>query len=460
MRVPDILKSRALRAGEAAARSNIRRSKFSGPTCGSLVSMLCIGLLVPGDYQALAALSEQETPAPQETAAKLPNEQLDSLVAPIALYPDPLLSQTLVASTYPLEIIQLQQWLTKNKGLKEKELTEAVKKQNWDPSIQAMAALPDVVKRLADDIKWTTDLGNAFLAQQSDVMDAVQRMRKKAQDKGNLKSNEQQKVETKVVENKTVVVVEQANPQVVYVPSYNPTVVYGPPPYPYPPVSYPPPGYYAAGMAISFGVGIAMGAAWGGGWGYHCGWGGGNNVVINNNNNFVSHYNNQNVNRNQNINRSGNTNWQHNSQHRGGAPYSDRATANKYGGTARGDSPATRQARQGQAGGGGAQAGTMDRGAGGGRAQAGTMDRGAGGGRAQAGTMDRGGGGDRVGNRSVSSSPSAGDRGAFGGASGGMSGSAARSSSQRGASSMGGGGGGRGGGFGGGGGRGGGGRRR
>ena len=108
-----------------------------------------------------------------------------------------MLAQTLAASTYPLEIIQLQQWLEKHKGLKDKALADAVAKESWDPSVQAMAALPDVVKRLADDIQWTTDLGNAFLAQQSDVMDAVQRMRKKAQDKGNLKSTEQQKVETR-----------------------------------------------------------------------------------------------------------------------------------------------------------------------------------------------------------------------------------------------------------------------
>jgi hypothetical protein len=137
-------------------------------------------------------------------------------------------------------------------------------KQPWDPSIQSMAALPDVVKRLADDIQWTTDLGNAVLAQQSDVMDAVQRMREKAQQKGNLKSTEQMKVETQVIENKSVVVIQQTNPTVVQVPSYDPVVVYGPPPYPYPPIAYPPPGYYAAGMAISFGVGMAIGAAWGG----------------------------------------------------------------------------------------------------------------------------------------------------------------------------------------------------
>ena len=197
----------------------------------------------------------------------------------------------LAASTYPLEMIQLQQWLDKNKDLKDKALADAVMKQNWDPSVQAMAALPDAVKQLAENITWTTDLGNAFLAQQSDVMDAVQRMRMKAQSSGKLKSSEQQIVETKVVENKTVVVIEQSNPKVVYVPSYDPVVMYGAPIYPYPPVYYPY-GAIAATAAISFGVGLAMGAAWGGGWGYNAGWGGGNNNInINNNNNFVNNSN-------------------------------------------------------------------------------------------------------------------------------------------------------------------------
>src|SRR5213075_2749478 len=221
----------------------------------------------------------------------------------------------------------------------------------------ALAGLPEVVQRLADDIQWTTDLGNAFLAQQSDVMDAVQRMRKKAQDTGNLKSTEQQKVETKVIESKSVIVVEQADPQVVYVPSYDPVVVYGPPVYPYPPIYYPPAGYYAAGMAISFGVGMMMGAGWGGGWGWGCGWGGNNDININNNNNFNRNSNIGNSNRN-NIgggNRPsqqpgrggggrGDGSWKHSPQHRGGAPYGDRGTASKFGGTARGDSLSNRQA--------------------------------------------------------------------------------------------------------------------
>ena len=213
-----------------------------------------------------------------------------------------------------------------------------------------------LVKQLAENIKWTTDLGNAFLAQQSDVMDAVQRMRMKAKNAGNLKSTEQQKVETKMVESKTIVVIQPANPQVVYVPSYNPVVVYGPPVYPYPPIYYPPPSYYAAGAAIAFGVGIAIGAAYHGGWGYGCGWGAHNNVNINVNNNYVSHNNKSNINnvnrRNINAESRWNNTWQHNPQHRGGAPYSNKATANKYGGTARGDSMSTRQANARQQQGG------------------------------------------------------------------------------------------------------------
>src|SRR5678816_968982 len=229
-----------------------------------VTAAVCAALLIQSSVVSTASPSQQAPAAATTTApaAKIPNDQLDSLVAPIALYPDPLLAQVLAASTYPLEIVQLQQWLEKNPSLKDKALADAVAKQPWDPSVQAMAGLPDMVKRLANEIQWTTDLGNAFLAQQSDVMDAVQRMRSKAQDKGMLKTTEQQKVETQVVESKQVIVIEQANPQVVYIPSYDPVVVWGAPYYPYPPIYYPPVGYYAAGIAISFGVGVMMGAFW------------------------------------------------------------------------------------------------------------------------------------------------------------------------------------------------------
>ena len=381
---------------------------------------------------------QQSTAAAPEPSPKISNEQLDSLVAPIALYPDGLLAQILVASTYPLEIIQLQQWLDRNQGLKDQALRDAVDKQNWDASVEGLAPMPDVVKILSENIKWTTDLGNAFLAQQNDVMDAVQRMRMKAKNSGQLKTTEQQKVETKVVEEKTVVVIEPSNPEVIYVPSYDPMVVYGAPAYayPYPPMYYPP-GYYAAGMALSFGVGLAVGAAWGGCCGWGCGWGGGNNIYINNNNNFINHYNQNNLKR-QNIsgNRpstlpSGKSNWQHNPDHRGGAPYGNRETANKFGGTARGDSMANRQAsaKQNMGRGGWQQAGMRDGGSMGGRGTdrggVSTMDRGAG---------SFGGSGDRVGSRDVSRGSGS---GAFGGASSGMSNRSAGASQSRGSSSMG-----------------------
>ena len=397
--------------------------------------VLCVLLLGSGNTILLAqdAAPAQEAAPAEEEAPKLSNDQLDSLVAPIALYPDPLLAQTLVASTYPLELIQLQQWLAKNPTLKDKALADAVAKEPWDPAIQSMAAVPDVVKRLADDIQWTTQLGDAFLDNQGDVMDAVQRMRKKAEDKGALKSNEQQIVENKVVENKTVIVVQPSNPEVVYVPSYNPTVVYPPPVYPYPPVYYPP--YVPGAALVSFGVGMAMGAAiWGGsccgmGWG-----GGGNNTInINNNNNF---------NKNSNIsgNRGGgNSNWQHNSQHRGGAPYSNKSTASKYGGSTRGSQSASN--RQGSSRAGGAGASSRASGAGAssraGGASASSANRGGGGG----GNRSSGGGGNYAGSRSVPSGGSSRGGSSFGGASGGASSAnRARSSSSRGSSSMGGGG--------------------
>jgi len=400
------------------------RFRSSSLLLQGLVAISCTALLLPRQFVVMA---QGTTPAPagatEPAAAMLPPEQLDSLVAPIALYPDPLLAQTLVAATYPLEIIQLQQWLVKNPGLKDKALADAVAKQPWDPSIQSMAAVPDVVKRLADDVQWTTDLGNAFLAQQGDVMDAVQRMRKKAMDKGALASNEQQKVETQVVEEKTVIVVESANPEVIYVPSYSPTVVYGPPVYPYPPIYYP---YYPPGAAfVTFSFGVMMGAAiWGGsccgiGWGH-------NDIDINVNNNFNQ------INRDRGGGGGGN-NWQHNPQHRGAAPYSDRATASKYGGSARGESPGSRQAgaRQQPAAGGGrtASPSVSDRSAGGSR-----------GGSAGPSSMDRGGGGgaDRVGNYSAPKSSPSKASGFGGGSSSGFNGSSARASSSRGASSMGG----------------------
>ena len=305
---------------------------------------------------------------------------MDSLVAPIALYPDPLLGQILAASTYPLEIVQAQRWLKENSKLTGENLTKAAAKQPWDASVQALVAFPQALKLLDENIQWTTDMGNAFLDQQSDVMDAIQRMRKKAKDGGKLQTTKEQKIEVKTVEQKTVIEIQPANPQVIYVPSYNPTVVYGAAPvYAYPPVVYPSAGYVAATAAVSFGLGVAMGAMWGGccggGYGWGMGWGN-NNVTINNN--FNSRYSNNNINNIQggnrtnvgNGNRNGNS-WQHNPSHRGAVPYGNRGTAQKFGGAARDNAGGTQRSdnRGGQNRNGGADRAANNRGP-----QAGTRD--------------------------------------------------------------------------------------
>src|SRR3954453_2704250 len=318
-----------------------------------VIAIVSLALSSTGSAQQAQSQEMTTTTTTDQETTKLPAGELDSLVAPIALYPDSLLAQTLAASTYPLEVIQLQQWMDKNKNLQGKALADAVAKQPWDPSIQGLVEFPDVVQRMAGNIQWTTDLGNAFLAQQSDVMDAVQRLRGKAQGTGNLKTNAQSVVKTETVSSgKQVIEIQQANPEVVYVPSYDPTVVYGPAPaeYPYYPYTYP---GYMPGTALMWGTGIALGAAawgaWGGHWG-NCDWNGGN-VNINNNNNF-----NKNNNFNRNVSRQGQGNWQHNPQHRGNAPYGDRGTANKFGGTAK-QQPGRGAGGRGGAGGAGGPGG-------------------------------------------------------------------------------------------------------
>jgi hypothetical protein len=337
----------------------------------------------------------------------IPNEKLDSLVAPIALYPDPLLAQTLAASTYPLEVIQLQQWIASNIYLKDQALADAVAMQPWDPSVQAMAAFPDVVKFLSDNIAWMTDLGNAFLAQEADVMAAVQRMRARAQRNGNLNTTPEQTVQMQTAEGGgQSIVIEPANAEMVYIPSYDSTVVYGDSAYAYPTLYYASPVYYRTGGALAFGAGVALGAAWGGNWGYGCKWANGN-ININNNNKYVS-----NSNRNKNINYGNRPSqqpaggaWQHNPQHRGGAPYADTRTANKYASRS-GIQPAAGINRSFSGGGLGANAVAI---------------------------RQSGAGGDRIGNRGTS--PGYGSNvNAFGNA--GFSGNAVRASSNRGNNSF------------------------
>jgi len=253
-------------------------------------------------------------------------EELEQILAPIALYPDSLLAQILMASTYPLEVVQADRWAKQNKDLKGDALTAALEKQQWDPSVKSLVNFPQVLTMMSEKLDWTQKLGDAFLAQQKDVMATVQTLRKKAVEAGNLKTTKEQQV---IVEKETIIV-QSASPQVVYVPTYNPTVVYGTWPYPaYPPTPYYPPGYVAGTALLSFGVGMAVGAAWGYAWG-GCNWhGGGGDVDVDIN---------RNTNINNNINRGnyakqyqgGKGNWQHNPEHRKGVSYRDQATGQKF----------------------------------------------------------------------------------------------------------------------------------
>ncbi len=222
----------------------------------ALIGILAICLVSP------ATLFAQDTPA-----KTFKQEELDQLLAPVALYPDDLLTQVLVASTYPLEVVQAERWMKQNKSLKGDALKAALDKQTWDSTVKALVSFPDVLSMMSEKLEWTQKLGDAFLAQQKDVMDTVQKLRRKALEAGNLKSSK----ELEVKKETDVIIIEPANPQVVYVPAYNPTVVYGPWPYPaYPP--YPVYVYPPGAAMFTFSMGVAVGYAWGG---WHNDWHGG-----------------------------------------------------------------------------------------------------------------------------------------------------------------------------------------
>jgi len=260
-------------------------------------------------------------------------EELDQMLAPIALYPDALIVQILMASTYPLEIVEAARWAKANPKLKGDQLTAALEKQNWDPSVKSLINFPSVLAMMNDKLDWTQKLGDAFLAQEKGVMDTVQKLRAKAQAQGTLKSTDQQKVTTQA----QTIIIEPANPQVIYVPAYNPAVVYGPWMYPaYPPYPYYPPGAVIGASVVSFGMGVAVGAAWGYAWG-GCNWNHGNvnvnvnqNNTINNNINRSKYVNNANIKQNK-VGGGGGTEWQHDPSHRKGVAYKDNATQKKYG---------------------------------------------------------------------------------------------------------------------------------
>jgi len=306
---------------------------------------------------ASGGLFAQDQPAPPPPDQTLTPDQLNDLVAPIALYPDPLLSQVLVASTYPLEVVQAFQWLQRNPGLRGPDLTAAAQQQNWDASIQALVVFPDVLKRLNDDVGWTTNLGNAFLAQQQDVMDAVQRMRQQAQQAGKLAPTPQESVVSRNEGGRPYIEIMPVNPDVMYVPVYDPAWIWGPPLwYPYPRWYWPPPGVVVGGLGFGFGAGINVGLFFGGGWngwggwGWHPGWG--NRTVIVNNT-FI-HQNNFNTTRINNVH--GTTAWAHDPGHRQGVPYANPALNDRYRGNVRQNvspraTPEAARNNQGQQGG-------------------------------------------------------------------------------------------------------------
>ena len=299
------------------------------------------------------------TPQPQEPAPeppplpppgqKLTSNQLDGLVAPIALYPDPLVSQVLVAATYPREVTQALQWLRQHPELKGQDLTKAAQEQAWDPSIQALVVFPNVMARLNHDKVWTTNLGNAFLAHQADVMRAIQRMRRAAKDAGKLATNARMRVVETTDSGETIIEVEPARPDVLFVPVYNPVWIWGPPLwYPYPRWFWGP-APIAPGVWFGFGGPVAFGAYFGPGWGGWGAWGWrpgwvANNVVVNNT--FITRNNTTNVTNvsNTSVNTTnsaaGNSRnvstasvWSHDPSHRQGVPYPNNTLAQQYHGT-------------------------------------------------------------------------------------------------------------------------------
>jgi hypothetical protein len=362
------------------ARQNVHRMVASA-TLVVFTACTVAGAQTPAPPAPATAPAPATPPAAASGATdqsdKFSQEQLDQLVAPIALYPDSLFAQVLMAATYPIDIVQADRWVKANPNLKEKALEDALQKQPWDPSVKALCAAPQVLTMMSEKLDWTQKLGDAFLGQQEDVMKTAQALRAKAVSQGSLKDSKEQKVVTEKIESTTVIKIEPTNPEVVYVPTYNPTVVYGAWPYPaYPPYYYYPPGYVAGAALVGFTAGAIIGGAiWG-----NCNWGG-NNVNVN-----VNRYNNFNK---TNIS---NGNWQHNADRRGAVPYKNQNVANKYnrGG---GQGAQAREAYRGREGGfqqtgargdAGARAGAMDsRGAGG--AGGGRDFGGAGGGRDSSG---------------------------------------------------------------------------
>jgi len=238
-----------------------------------LASLLSLALLFAAWPQNLLAYQDQDAQAPAQTKQGAPYaqqtpEQLQQLVAPIALYPDSLVAQILAASTFPEQVVEADRWVQAHSDLKGEDLGKAVDQQPWDPSVKALTAFPSVLGNMDKNLSWASSLGDAYYNQEQDVMDAVQVMRQKAEESGNLKTTPQQTVTTQG----STVIIQPADPEVVYVPAYDPWVVYGGPIVAWP-GWYPYPGIWYGGPYLSFGVGFGVGFFGGYGWGWHH-WGG------------------------------------------------------------------------------------------------------------------------------------------------------------------------------------------
>lgn len=285
----------------------------------TLLAMSAVLLALAGMRPVRAQQSDRKTFSPQE---------LDQILAPIALYSDSLLSQMLMATTYPIEVVEAARWVNANPNVKGEAAVQAVQNQTWDVSVKSLVAFPSALMQLNDHLDWTQKLGDALVSQEQDVADSIQRLRAKAADAGNLQSGPQQTVTTQGGGTDRTIVIEPTNPDVVYVPSYNPNWAYGSWSEPaYPPVYYPPPAGYGYGTALASGLlwGLAfagVGAALYGGWN----WARGASYVNINTNRAV------NIDRNFDRNRYTNNNrWQHDPAHRRGVAYRDQATRQQFG---------------------------------------------------------------------------------------------------------------------------------
>jgi hypothetical protein len=277
-----------------------------------ILSLFMIFLLIT-PLVAMPQGTEETVPS-----ANFTKEELDQMLAPVALYPDSLLSQILMASTYPIELVEADRWVKQNPNLTGVQLDEALKYKDWDVSVKSLCHFPTVLSTMSQNLDETTRLGNAFLNQQQDVMGAIQELRAQAQAQGNLNTTAQQRV---IVQQRVIEIVP-ADPGVIYVPAYNPAVVYGPWSYP----AYPPYVWYpgvAIGIGISFGVGFFVGAAvssWSGfDWGNH---------YVNMDMNRTTVFNNVNI---YNNGQGGWQRWDHNPQHRRGVAYWNNATSQRFG---------------------------------------------------------------------------------------------------------------------------------